>query len=156
LAIAAYGILSDGIIVFGRVYFGIEQANTSRYTTFSIYAIVSLIYLLTLVVSDIHQNSNQRLNNFLSQSLCILLAIFLFNYIQTFSFSLDKMASVRTSRLQGKACLLAIKIVLEEDCLKQHINPKLSVVKERVNGLNDLGFLKPALIASRVYGVDLY
>jgi len=163
LAIAAYAILSDAIIVLGRVYFGIEQANTSRYTTFSIYAIVALIYLIAIVAREIYsekinmereQRSRQipfsYPNNYLNQSLCVLLAIFLFSYTQTFSFSLNKMAEVRTSRLQGKACLLGIKILVEEDCLKQHINPKLSVVKERVERLNDLGFLQPPLIKSPV------
>ena len=60
--IGSYSIVSALITSFGRVGFGVENAFTSRYTTFSIYLIVAIIHLLPIVFSHIY--SQQYLSKF--------------------------------------------------------------------------------------------
>jgi hypothetical protein len=60
------------------------------------------------------------------------------------------MGYTRTSRLQGKACLLLIDNFVQEDCLRDKISPRVSVVRDRIHAINKYGFLQPPLITSKI------
>jgi hypothetical protein len=185
LSLGAYSLISASITTLGRVGFGIEQATSSRYTTFSLYFLVALIHLVAIALgrafSDrLHPQMIDGTDRFragtgaLSQplpvdgtdrfragtgvlplrviafGLGILLILFLFLHGQTFIHSVQMMGYTRTSRLQGKACLLAINNFVQEDCLKEKVSPRLSVVQERVHPINKYGFLQPPLLTTKI------
>lgn len=52
IMLGSYTIISALVTSFGRVSFGIEQALSSRYTTFSTYLIISIIHLMIIVGED--------------------------------------------------------------------------------------------------------
>jgi hypothetical protein len=204
LSLGSYSLLSASITTLGRVGFGIEQATSSRYTTFSLYFLVALMHLVAIALGHALGDRPQSLpidgtdkfrtgtgalsqplpidgtdrfragTGALSQPLPIdgtdrfragtgalplraiafgigtLLILFLFMHSQTFIHSVQMMGYTRTSRLQGKACLLAINNFVQEDCLKEKVSPRLSVVQERVHPINKYGFLQPPLLTTKI------
>ena len=56
--IGFYSVVSALITSFGRVGWGVEGALSSKYTTFSIYIIISIIHLLPIVFSHIYSQNN--------------------------------------------------------------------------------------------------
>jgi hypothetical protein len=185
LSLGAYSLISASITTLGRVGFGIEQATSSRYTTFSLYFLVALMHLVAIALGRaigdrLHPQMIDGTDRFragtgaLSQplpvdgtdrfragtgvlplrviafGLGILLILFLFLHGQTFIHSVQMMGYTRTSRLQGKACLLAINNFVQEDCLKEKVSPRLSVVQERVHPINKYGFLQPPLLTTKI------
>ncbi|NJM28323.1 MAG: hypothetical protein HC856_09130 [Pseudanabaena sp. RU_4_16] len=59
------------------------------------------------------------------------------------------MGYTKISRLQGKACLLLIDNFVDEDCLRDKISPRVSVVRDRIHAINKYGFLQPPLVTSK-------
>ena len=59
LTVSTYAFISATVTTFGRIGFGIEQALASRYTIFSVCAIVGLIGLMIIVVDEIPENEIQ-------------------------------------------------------------------------------------------------
>jgi hypothetical protein len=165
LSLAAYSLMSASITTLGRVGFGIEQATSSRYTTFSLYFLVALIHLVAIGIDRVFCDRHapplvDGSNTFRAgtgtlplQAIAfgsgILLLLLLFLHSQTVISSVQIMGYTRTSRLQGKACLLQVNNFVQEDCLKEKVSPRLSVVQERGHLINKYGFLQPPLITSK-------
>ncbi len=150
LMLGAYSLLSASITTLGRVGFGIEQATSSRYTTFSLYLLIALIHLIPITVN--HAQQQGYLNNWWPRGkveIAVLIAILLLLHFQTAAFSIQMMGYTRTSRLQGKACLLLIDNFVDEDCLRDKISPRVSVVRDRIHAINKYGFLQPPLVTSK-------
>jgi hypothetical protein len=146
-----YSLLSAMITTLGRVGFGIEQATSSRYTTFSLYLLVALIHLIPITFNHARQQGYLNRWHWWSKgAIACMLGILLLLHGQTTIFSVQMMGYTRTSRLQGKACLLSIDNFVQENCLKEKISPRLSVVQERVHAINKYGFLQPPLVTSKV------
>ncbi|GAB1544995.1 hypothetical protein NUACC21_76710 [Scytonema sp. NUACC21] len=60
------------------------------------------------------------------------------------------MSNAKTSRLEGKACLLFINILPQQDCITQKIAPiDLTFLHKTATSLDSLGLLQPSLIKSR-------
>lgn len=152
LMIGAYTIISALITTAGRVGFGVEQSLSSRYTTFSIYLIVGLIYLLAIILDYFHSrdgiNSSKlvtyrRITVFLATALVIL-------HFLSFAHGIRMMTKAHRDRLQGKACLIFMNVAKDEDCLTKRIFPSMEFLEAKVNPLNSLGFIKPSLVASKI------
>jgi hypothetical protein len=151
LMLGTYSLLSASITTLGRVGFGIEQATSSRYTTFSLYLLIALIHLIPIAISHAWQQG--YLNNWwprVKVAIAALIAILLVLHFQTAAFSIQMMGYTRTSRLQGKACLLLIDNFVDEDCLRDKISPRVSVVRDRIHPINKYGFLQPPLVTSKI------
>ncbi len=157
LVIAAYTIISGLITAVGRVGFGVEQSLSSRYTTFSLYLIVSLIPLLTIISH--HWHSSRKNRQIITKIAAAFLAtILIWLQFHTFAYATHQMNGMRQSRLQGKACLLLANIQFHHQCLQQNIyhplNPDNNYVLnldfyDKLNKLDKLGFLQPRLISTR-------
>jgi hypothetical protein len=150
LMLGTYSLLSASITTLGRVGFGIEQATSSRYTTFSLYLLIAVIHLIPITI--IHAKQQGYLNNLWPRkklALAVLISILFLLQAQTSAFSIQMMGYTKISRLQGKACLLMIENFIQEDCLRDKISPRVSVVRDRIHAINKYGFLQPSLVTSK-------
>lgn len=146
LTIQLYTLASGIITTSGRVGFGAEQSLSSRYTTFSVYLTVSLIYILVIVADDIQRKGYLATKKLLTKFTPFMLAIFLVMHISTAVYAIGKMSENRIDFLQRKACLAFINIV-QDDCLKM-VYPQTDLLKVTAKNLNRLGMLNPALVKS--------
>ncbi|GAB4292136.1 MAG: hypothetical protein Fur0025_27650 [Oscillatoriaceae cyanobacterium] len=157
LVIAAYTIISGLITAVGRVGFGIEQSLAPRYTTFSLYLIVSLIPLVAIICG--HWQHQVKYRQIITKIAAVfLVTLLLWLQFHTFAYASHQMQWMRQSRLQGKACLMLANIQFHHQCLQQNIyqllNPDNNYVVnrifyDRITKLDKLGFLQPGLISTR-------
>jgi hypothetical protein len=147
LMLGAYSFITGIIITIGRMGFGPSQSVTSRYTTFSVFLIVSLCYLVPIVLDDLREHGpipqrSSRIARLVPFALASLVIFALLNS----AIAVRQMASMKLRRLQAKACLLFVDSVPDE-CLSDGF-PDIEIVKDRINAINNLGYLRPALIKS--------
>ncbi|OZH51601.1 hypothetical protein AFK68_29900 [Hydrocoleum sp. CS-953] len=145
LIIGIYAIISGAVTAVGRVGFGVGQALAPRYTAFSLYLMVSLIYLLAIFWQLVSQNNTRK--NLIRYSSLLLISVFLVLHINTTINAVDRMNDRRVILLQSKACLLMINVIHQDECLvmKRSSEP----LKKTANILDKLGFLQPGLIKSK-------
>jgi hypothetical protein len=150
LMLGAYSLLSASITTLGRVGFGIEQATSSRYTTFSLYLLIALIHLIPITINHARQQGYLHHWRRRKLAIAVLITVLFLLHTQTAAFGIQMMGYTRTSRLQGKACLLMIDNFLDEDCLRDKISPRVTVVRDRIHPINKYGFLQPPLVTSKI------
>ncbi|NEO52536.1 MAG: hypothetical protein F6K54_05305 [Okeania sp. SIO3B5] len=145
LIIGIYGIISGAVTAVGRVGFGVEQSLAPRYTAFSLYLMVSLVYLLAIfwqLASE--KNVQTKLIKYASYFLVSILIIL---HFKTTINAVERMSDRRAILLQSKACLLAINVVPQDECLVTKRSPE--PLRKTANILDKLGFLQPGLVKSK-------
>jgi hypothetical protein len=148
LMIGAYTIISGLVTTIGRVGFGIEQSLSSRYTTFSLYLTISIIYSVAIILEDFpikYQIKFLKLRLFAAFGIVVLLGLHLFSFYH----GVHLMSESYRNRLYGKSCLLFINIIKEEECLSQRIYPNIEYLKQKANELDKIGFLEPNLLKNK-------
>lgn len=149
LMIGAYSIISALVTTFGRLGFGVEQSIFQRYTTFSLYLTVSLIYLIAIIFSDITREGNpSRSRLFVTVFGSSLITPIVLLHLATFVYwPVVKIPDMALERSKGKACLLLINVVRNDECLtKEVFEPGADILPGLATTLNEIGFLTPALI----------
>jgi len=153
LCIGAYTLVSGLVTTAGRVGFGVIQAMDSRYTTFSAYGWVALIYLIAALWLDRETTSPSQTKRslLLRNSATVLLVTMLVMQAFSWSHGQRRMEVQYRSRLYGKACLLSQKIVLEPDCMRGYVFPPFQphdndIVIVVSKGLDSYNAWQPGLI----------
>ncbi|NEP85230.1 MAG: hypothetical protein F6K39_48385, partial [Okeania sp. SIO3B3] len=148
IMLGSYTVISALVTSFGRVGFGIEQSLSSRYTTFSIYIIISIIHLIIIVGEDTIKKEYFLINRSLfSKIICWFLGIITVMQVDNFTYSVDKMKSWRQDNLKYKSCLLLINFT--HDNCPTMIAPKSFIsTKQQAHYLTEMGFLEPGLITT--------
>ena len=154
LAIASYTIVSATITAAGRVGFGLEMSQHSRYTTFSIYLLVALIHL-TVIIADYFtsQKGKEKVKQMKNWSakislLAATVALLILQW-QSFNYGIAKTKEWYGYRLNGKTCLAFINFVEKKQCIAANLIDKYSFVPPVANQLNSIGLLKPGLVMDR-------
>ncbi len=145
LIIGVYAIISGAVTAIGRVGFGVGQALAPRYTAFSLYLMVSLIYLLAIFLQVVSQNNTQK--KLIRYSSLLVISVFLFLHINTTINAVERMSDRRVILLQSKACLLMINVIPQNECLVMKRSPE--PLRQTANILDKLGFLQPGLVKSK-------
>ncbi len=162
IIIGAYSITSGLITTAGRMGFGIEQSMASRYTTFSGYLIVSIVYL-AVIASNLflnYRNGNQlgasvvQAPSVASKEVSLTLVTVLMTAILTlhlvaclnFASSMDQSWY---SRKQAQACLRFINFV-DETCITESLYPKPAIPKQRIPAIQRLGFIETEVATTPV------
>lgn len=148
LMIGLYAVMSATITTLGRVGFGVQQSLESRYTTFSIYLSISLIYLITILFENINKHFFTKNKYVFTRFISSLIVSILVLHLLTSLRAVGIMSATRIARLQTKSCLQFIKIIQQEECLRTYVYPDVVNLKYIANSLDELGFLKPGLVKS--------
>lgn len=148
IMLGSYTVISALVTSFGRVTFGVEQALSSRYTTFSTYIIISIIHLMIIVGEDAIKKYSFLINrNLFSKIICWFIGIITVIQVHNFTYSIDKMRLWNQNFLKYKGCLLLIDFT--HDNCQNLIDPYyFEYIKQRAHYLTKIGFLEPGLIAT--------
>ena len=148
IMLGSYTVISALVTSLGRVTFGVEQALSSRYTTFSTYIIISIIHLMIIVGEDAIKKYSFLINrNLFSKIICWFIGIITVIQVHNFTYSIDKMRLWNQNFLKYKGCLLLIDFT--HDNCQNLIDPYyFEYIKQRAHYLTKIGFLEPGLIAT--------
>lgn len=149
--IGAYSVGTAAMVAVGRLGFGVGQSLSSRYTTFSLYLFVALLYLLPCILDDAGRRGYlAKRRGWLSQFTASAAVSLALAHVLIFVLVIRHNAvGARRGRLRAKACLLFINVAPEEQCLTENLYPNMSRLRDRADALDRMGYLRPALIRSR-------
>jgi hypothetical protein len=141
--IGAYSLGTGLMVMPARLGFGIPQALSSRYSTFSLYLLVSLIYLTLIVLEHARANgylpSRVRTAPLASAAVAALLLV----HVLTATYGMLQAREFRADLRYFKACLLFGNV------LRSPESASLIPGQDEIalaNALNRLGYLRPSLI----------
>ena len=144
ILLGGYSIASGLITTLGRVGFGVNGALAPRYTSFSVWLYISLIFLIAIVLQEFR--FNRLYSRIFKGIICGLIGLGLILHIPTSQQALKKIQSDRVSKLQGRACAVLSPAIEDADCLTTLVFPSLQLIKPILVSVNDLGYLHPPLI----------
>jgi hypothetical protein len=146
LMIGGYSVLTAVMTTIGRMGLGVGQSQNTRYIGYSAYLIVGLVFLLRIITQDFVSRDHSAI-----QGIRLRRAAFLFTSVlvllQPFIIvkSINRMGEMRTTLMQARAMVLFINLK-PDPVLTKILYPDLQSLTRHVNDLNQLGFLRPALI----------
>ena len=140
--IGAYSLGTGLMVMPARLGFGIPQALSSRYSTFSLYLLVSLIYLAPIVLEHARANgylpSRVRITPLASAVVAALLLV----HALTATQGMLQAYGFRAHLRYVKACLLFVNVLR---CPAPATLSQGNLIA-LANALNRLGYLRPSLI----------
>lgn len=151
VTLGAYSLVTGALVTVGRVGFGIGHATTTRYTAFSLYLLVALVYLLPCVVEDAARRGRLSVGRVallkrLGAAAAVLLVV---AHVVIFALVIrHSAADWRRALLHAKACLLFIEVAPDERCLAEGLYPDVPLLRERAESLDHMGYLRPPLVRS--------
>ena len=152
ISIGIYTMASSILTTMARVGFGIEQSLESRYRPFSTYGILSLIYLLAIIAKHLkYKDINLSLFEKVIKKIILVSTVsFLMIYPANFSVGTNNIINVNRDRLYGKACLILINEIDDQECIEKYIYPDVVYLRKRVNEIDSIGYIQPALATSNI------
>lgn len=151
-ALGAYTLITAAMVTAGRLGFGVAQSLSSRYTTFTLYLLVALVYLLPRVAAHATRRGERLAGRvLLLKGFGVTAAVLLvLAHVVAFVLVVRHGAEpTRRARLRAKACLLFVDEVPNERCLVEGLYPDFFKLRERAKALDRLGYLRPALFKRR-------
>ena len=148
-ALGAYSVVTAAMVTAGRLGFGVAQSLSSRYTTFTLYLLVALVYLLPCVAWHAARRgrglaSRESLLKGLGAAAAVLLVL---AHVAAFVLVVRHgAAQTRRARLRAKACLLFVEAAPNERCLAEGLHPNVTKLRARAAALDRLGYLRPPLL----------
>ncbi len=131
LPLAGYALGVPALIAVGRASFGIEQALSPRYTTFSVWLLVAMVILLSCV--------RNRYAAFAVACIAGVVTASDVGYI-------GEARKLAFTRRQGRACLSFIESAPHPWCLEKLVYPDIAKLSERAQLLSRTGFLNPPVL----------
>jgi hypothetical protein len=147
LMLGTYSIATAMLITVGRAGFGVEQAFSSRYTTFTLYLPIALLHLIPIVLDT--NITAGKLAGVKRRPLLLLAGVVVALQLVIYPYYIRHMVLFSQLLEQSKACLLLINVAPEDHCLAAKVCPDVEYLKHAAVSLDGLGFLRPALIKSK-------
>jgi len=146
LTIGAYALLSGALITLGR--FGWSRhapIPPTRYTSFSLFFTLSLVYLCALYFSGT-ASGVWRYSRLFRPACVIILGVFICMQAQTYRAGIAEMIVLKKDRLRAKAYLLFMNVVEKKSALNKFVYPDMDKKKEAAGYIDMLGYIAPPLI----------
>lgn len=149
LMLGAYSILTAVLLTVGRLENDAgHPLAPSRYTTYTIYLPVALVYLLPLALrGESQQLSFLRLKISTARLLTTLAAALIVMHLLIYLLGIRQMSSFRVAALYAKSCSLFVNVV-DDPCLTSVVYPDVEILKRNINSADRLGLLRPGLVKS--------
>ena len=148
MALGAYSLGTAAMVTVGRVGFGVSQSLSTRYTTFTLYLFVALVYLLPCVLENAAGRGCFSVSRWtlLRRVGALAAGALVLAHLTTFALVLRHNANEwRRGLLRAKACLLFIESAPDESCLARGLHPDVRLLRERVEAIARIGYLRPPL-----------
>jgi hypothetical protein len=143
--IGAYSLGTGLMVMPARLGFGIPQALSPRYSTFSLYLLVSLIYLAPIVLEHARANGYLPSRVRTAPLVSAVVAALLLLHALTVTHGVLHARAFRTHLRYVKTCLLFVN-ALRCPAPATWIPPNQGDPIALANALNRLGYLRPSLI----------
>jgi hypothetical protein len=143
LMIGSYSLGTGLMVMSARLGFGIPQALSSRYSTFSLYLLVSLIYLAPIVLEHARANGYLPSRVRMARLASALAASLLLFHTLAATHGLLRARAFRGHVRYLKACLLFVNVLR---CSAPALILRQGDLTALANALNRLGYLRPSLI----------
>jgi hypothetical protein len=141
--IGSYSLATVLLVMPARLGFGIPQALSPRYSTFSLYLLVSLIYLAPIVLEHARANGYLPGRVRITPLVSALVAALLCFHTLTATHGVLRARAFRTHVRYLKACLLFVNVLR---CSAPALMLRQGDLPALANALNRLGYLRPSLI----------
>ncbi|MFL6207244.1 MAG: hypothetical protein ACJ74W_00090 [Pyrinomonadaceae bacterium] len=137
LLLGAYTLLTACLITASRVGFGVEQSLSARYTTYTLFLPLALVYLsqCASVAAYVPRATPSLL-------LCALLLL----HAPIYLLGIRRMSVMHATQMHAKACVLLVNVV-KDDCQAQ-VFPDPTRLRRSANTLDWLGYMRPPLLTS--------
>jgi hypothetical protein len=146
LITGGYSVLTALLITIGRAGFGLDQALAPRYTTFTVYLPLSLVFLIPICIDGRASDNGRQPRNLSIVRRMVLLAIVLIAiHVPLYLIGVTNMSNWQVRTLALKACVLLVNVVAD-DCEKWRPFPDVDTVRELGNVLERLGFLDARIV----------
>ncbi|NJL57469.1 hypothetical protein HC928_21810 [bacterium] len=146
IALGLYSFLTATLTAAGRVGFGVQQGLSSRYVTFSLYAIVSAIYLAAILYETIAPADRvSKLRNRIG--IGFLIGIGLVLHVSATDRAVGRMEHWREIILEGRTCTLLVNISVNEPCV-QKLHPNIRHITDAAKVIDSMGYIHPPLVKS--------
>lgn len=158
VAFGAFAMASAGLCALGRrPYLPAQQALESRYTTFSLMLVVSLLGLLVLAYRHLKTTFPERTAKTLPWIAGAGIAILAAGYTLSVPFSFEQMANLRSYHLDGKAALQYSRVLrdpgMAEAIMTATLYPDIGTLRRFVEMLDAVDRIRPPLVKDpRMYG----
>lgn len=148
LMLGLYSIMTAGMVMTGRLGFGLFQSLTSRYTTYTLYLPVALLFLI--FICSRHISVRTRLKE-LPLVLLVLVAVFVV-YVKadTFSVAVTDLKNYHHYIRHARAALHFVNHVPHENCESKIYLLRFDELRQKANTLNKLKYLRPPLAQSNI------
>ncbi|MDD3877594.1 MAG: hypothetical protein PHT69_13320 [Bacteroidales bacterium] len=144
LMMGLYSLMTAGMVMVGRLGFGVYQSLTSRYTSYTLYLVVATLFLTSIVIQ--HYSQKKHLSNLYSVCLAFLLPFIVYIKVSTYPVAIDDLKNFHTNVIHGKAGLLFINYFSHEKCPVKIYPIHFDELRKRANILDGMGYLRPGLI----------
>ncbi|MBF0552152.1 MAG: hypothetical protein HQK60_16650, partial [Deltaproteobacteria bacterium] len=146
LALAGYALASAAAITLGRVGFGPEQALSCRYTSFSLYLLVGLVFLVAIMSPGWqrrHLVSAGKMRVGMTMLVAGLVLLHLINNVE----AVKMMAEFRSKLLRVRAGVALMQIIPHGDLTTAY--PNRQFVRDMALALKQAGLLEVPLVETR-------
>ena len=149
IAFGAFAFASAALCAFGRrPYFTAQQALESRYTTFSLALVVSLVGLLVLVLRELHARAPRSITKVIPWLIGAGLVLLVLGHALSWSLAFEQMGYSRTYHLDGKAALQFSRVLrhpeVAEATITATLYPDISAVRMFTKMLHEADQIRPA------------
>jgi hypothetical protein len=142
LTIGAYALATAVSVTLGRATSSPARLLESRYTSFSIYLFVALIFLWLILFAP--PDAPPGWKRWRVEG--IIAAILLLQFF-TSMYAIGQMKEMRSDRLESKACLAFFNLI-NDPCQTERLDWNPMLLKQRVQSLEGLDFFHPPLVRS--------
>lgn len=148
LMLGLYSVMTAGMVMTGRLGFGLFQSLTSRYTSYTLYLPVALLFLVFIAAN--HLAVKTKLKEW-PLVLLILMAAFVF-YVKadTFTVAVTDLKNYHHYIRHAKAALHFVNYVPHETCESKIYLERFDELQQKANTLNKLNYLRPPLAQSNI------
>lgn len=150
-ALGAFALASAGLCALGRrPYFTAHQALESRYTSFSLMLVVSLLGLLALAYRHLRLTFPEPTAKIFPWAAGAGIASLVVGYTAGVPFSFDQMGHIRTHRLDGKAALQYGRALKDpgvaEAIMTATLYPDIGLIRRCSEMLDAAGLVRPPML----------
>ncbi|CAN5744883.1 hypothetical protein BH20VER1_BH20VER1_21080 [soil metagenome] len=150
VALALYALGSGALATLGRVGYGIPYAISSRYVTFSLYLVVSLVVLVALWMREIWRVPAGWRLRVISVAMCaVLLAAGVSLYVGAFGRTVRFMHSMSARHALARVAIVFSPVIDNREVIRKFNYPAPERALEFATPLHAMGLLQPPLVQSQ-------
>ena len=155
LGLGAFALLSAGVAAIGRNASPVDQALSSRYTTFSVYLIVALVFVIPIVLEKIRARWPALTALGAARILTALCTVLLLNHAAASLAGAGSFQGTARERRQALACVLCLYSIQEPE-LERTTFPNLELLVQRVHAYDRYGLLQPRPLRGDLRALHLH